>query len=256
MRTGTRITLAGLMLGAALAGGVAWATIPSADGTIHGCYKQANGDLRVVDNAGDCKNNELAISWNEKDVAGATGATGPQGPKGETGAKGDPGTPGTPGTNGADAGGALTGRVDGGLIFQNNSSNPHAGEISVFAEPDGRSNFGALPDSRGNGATPEADQVHLSPNATLVARDLAVKVLASGSDPATFTLRVNGVDTSVSCTFTPSSISINNPETCNSGAGTATIPPGSELSLKITVHGTALLKTPVLFGWRTVMGTP
>jgi hypothetical protein len=46
------------------AGGFAIAAIPSADGTIHGCYKKDGGDLRVVNGAGGCKANERALSWN------------------------------------------------------------------------------------------------------------------------------------------------------------------------------------------------
>ena len=72
--------------------GVAWATIPGADNTIHGCYRTAGGDnqgqLRVVDTSADCRSNETAIEWNQKGPTGATGATGatgspigPQGPK-------------------------------------------------------------------------------------------------------------------------------------------------------------------------------
>jgi hypothetical protein len=104
MSAGTRITLAGLLLGAVLAGGVAWATIPGSDSTIHGCYKQTSGDLRVVDKAGDCKNNEIAISWSDHGTAGATGPVGPSGPpgaQGATGATGPAGANGTNGTNGA-----------------------------------------------------------------------------------------------------------------------------------------------------------
>ena len=105
MKKRTRITLAGLVLGATLAGGVAWATIPSAVGTIHGCYKTSvagvndpnKGQLRVVDGASDCKTNEAAISWNEKGVPGAVGATGPAG---SSGAKGDTGPVGPQGSKG------------------------------------------------------------------------------------------------------------------------------------------------------------
>ena len=43
MRTRTRITLAGLALGAALAGGVAWATIPADSGLYTACKLKATG---------------------------------------------------------------------------------------------------------------------------------------------------------------------------------------------------------------------
>ena len=61
MRTRTRTTLAGLVLAAALLGGVAWATIPGTDGTIQGCYTTSNGNLRVVESPDECRNSETAI---------------------------------------------------------------------------------------------------------------------------------------------------------------------------------------------------
>jgi hypothetical protein len=51
------------------AGGFAIAAIPSADGTIHGCYKKDGGALRVVKGGGGCKAGERALSWN-RGVAG------------------------------------------------------------------------------------------------------------------------------------------------------------------------------------------
>lgn len=123
MRTRTRLSLAGVVLGVALIGGIAWATIPAADGTIQGCYSKIGGILRVVDSAGQCNTKyETAISWNQKGVPGAagvngtngsngapgsrgaTGATGATGARGPTGSKGDPGTAGTNGSNGAPGG--------------------------------------------------------------------------------------------------------------------------------------------------------
>jgi hypothetical protein len=50
---------------AVASGGVAVAAIPSADGTINGCYSNAKGTLRVIDvEAGKaCGSGETAISW-------------------------------------------------------------------------------------------------------------------------------------------------------------------------------------------------
>jgi hypothetical protein len=65
---------------AAIGGGVAYATIPDASGVIHGCYKNANGQLRVIDPAvSQCLPSETAISWNQ------TGPPGPPGPPGISG---------------------------------------------------------------------------------------------------------------------------------------------------------------------------
>lgn len=57
-----------------IAGGVAFATIPSADGVINGCYQKNEGMLRVIDDAGACRTSEIAISWNH------VGPQGEQGP--------------------------------------------------------------------------------------------------------------------------------------------------------------------------------
>jgi hypothetical protein len=61
------------------------ASIPDANGVIHGCYAKAGtpsqGDLRVSD-SGICKPTENPLSWSAKGVSGATGPTGPTGPVG------------------------------------------------------------------------------------------------------------------------------------------------------------------------------
>ncbi len=103
------------------------ASIPGSDGVIHACFRQSDGQLRVVDplHEGSCGAGESSLSWNArgrigprglKGVAGprglkgATGRRGPRGVigrrglkgvKGDTGAPGAPGAPGTPGTPGA-----------------------------------------------------------------------------------------------------------------------------------------------------------
>ena len=84
-RKGTLVVLA-LALALVIAGGVAYAAagIPAADGTIYGCYLdhqntlERQGNLRVVSDPSLCKNNEVAISWNQE---------GPQGPKGDPGSR-------------------------------------------------------------------------------------------------------------------------------------------------------------------------
>ncbi|MBU3934538.1 hypothetical protein KKC00_01025 [Patescibacteria group bacterium] len=61
-----------------VAGGVVLAanSIPSPDGTIYACYKNNNGQLRVVDDPQECLNSETAIFWSQ------SGVPGPQGPAG------------------------------------------------------------------------------------------------------------------------------------------------------------------------------
>ncbi len=71
------LSLGVVALGAIAVSG-ALAAIPSANGVIHGCYKQFGGTLRVIDAdaAQKCTTKEKTLAWNA------------QGPKGD---KGDPG---------------------------------------------------------------------------------------------------------------------------------------------------------------------
>ena len=104
MSSGRR-TLVGLCVALAMlaAGGIAYATIPDSAGVIHGCYTKASnstqpvGSLRVVDTGlgQSCALNEVALSWNQQGVKGATGPQGTQGPAGQTGATGPTGPAGT-----------------------------------------------------------------------------------------------------------------------------------------------------------------
>ena len=75
------VAVLGVMTALALAGGVAYATIPDSNGVIQGCYGKSGGSLRVIDSAvAECKSNETPLAWNV------------QGPPGE---QGDPGAPAT-----------------------------------------------------------------------------------------------------------------------------------------------------------------
>jgi len=67
-----------------LAGGIAYASIPAANGVISGCYDKNGGTLRVIDAPGTTCNSakELPLTWNQ------TGPQGPQGAKGDTGPQG------------------------------------------------------------------------------------------------------------------------------------------------------------------------
>src|SRR6266540_2340071 len=85
---------AGLLLVAALSAGIAKAMIPDAAGTIHACFKSKNGQLRVVQAAGDCLNSEQSLDWRQVGPTGAQGAQGPQGAQGQQGPQGDTGPDG------------------------------------------------------------------------------------------------------------------------------------------------------------------
>lgn len=75
-----RITfLVAVALATSLVTAGAWATIPDGSGAINACYSKANGALRVVEQASDCRAGETGLIWNQR---GRTGDTGPQGPAG------------------------------------------------------------------------------------------------------------------------------------------------------------------------------
>jgi hypothetical protein len=85
---------------AIVAAGTATATavaIPDSNGVIHGCYGKVNGQLRVVDRAADCRNNERPLKWNERGPAGAAGQPGTAGAPGAQGPIGPRGPAGSPG---------------------------------------------------------------------------------------------------------------------------------------------------------------
>lgn len=89
---GRMLAVLGAVAFAALAGGVAWATIPGGDGVIHGCYLKSGGNLRVIDSSvTNCKKTETALDWS---VAGPQGPQGEPGQQGATGPQGDPGPAG------------------------------------------------------------------------------------------------------------------------------------------------------------------
>ena len=80
-----RNVVAYLALGVALgaAGGVAYSSIPDAQGVIHGCYADTRGALRVIDSPSDvCEPTETALDWNQQGQPGPTGHTGLPGPAG------------------------------------------------------------------------------------------------------------------------------------------------------------------------------
>jgi hypothetical protein len=89
------------IVGALLAGGIAYATIPDSSGVIHACYHvnaqgtvDASGALRVIDpsstnkDGSACKHDEKALDFNQTGPQGAQGPQGPQGPQGSTGPTG------------------------------------------------------------------------------------------------------------------------------------------------------------------------
>ena len=101
-----------VVVAAFVASTVATVAIVSAQGdTIIACVnnKSQGKDLRIVDSADDCRNNETPLEWNkqgppgadgEDGTPGATGMTGMTGLAGADGADGEDGTPGATGMTG------------------------------------------------------------------------------------------------------------------------------------------------------------
>jgi len=163
-----------------LAGGVAYATIPGADGVIHACYAKSGGALRVVDaSVTGCKSGETSLDWNmhgpagQQGAAGAVGPIGPAGPAGSAGAagpKGDAGAAGPKGDAGAagpqgpagpqgvkgDPGSALT-SIDGlaGLACTRGGV---SGSVSVDYDGEGHIVLTCVTSSGGGGDGPRPDQ--------------------------------------------------------------------------------------------------
>lgn len=83
---------------ALVAGGVAFATIPSSNGVIHACYMKSGGALSVVDaSVTTCSKSQTELDWN---VQGPAGPQGPQGPAGVEGPAGPVGPQGLQGVQG------------------------------------------------------------------------------------------------------------------------------------------------------------
>ena len=99
------IALAGVVL--LIAGGVAFAAIPSGDGVFTACRLNATGTIRLIDPSlprssllSHCTSLETQISWNKGGLAGPTGEKGPTGDKGPNGDQGARGDKGDRGDNG------------------------------------------------------------------------------------------------------------------------------------------------------------
>ena len=72
------VRIAGLAAALVLVAGIAYASIPDANGVIHGCRKNSGGALRVIDTAlgQTCMSNETPLSWSQAGPAGPPGPAG------------------------------------------------------------------------------------------------------------------------------------------------------------------------------------
>ena len=76
---------------AAVVGGIAYASIPDANGVIHGCYRKTTGELIVATSDKGCEEGWKPLDWSQSGPTGLTGPTGPTGPTGVTGPTGPTG---------------------------------------------------------------------------------------------------------------------------------------------------------------------
>ena len=57
----------GLAITAVVAGGAAYAAIPAPDGTIHGCYSNLTGTVKVIDSSACCGPLQTSLNWRQGD---------------------------------------------------------------------------------------------------------------------------------------------------------------------------------------------
>lgn len=86
---GPRAAITAAVVVAVGTGGIVHATHDSE--TIHACVHDRTGDVRIVDDAEGCKQQEAPVSWNTE---GPPGPPGPEGPEGPQGPEGPPGQDG------------------------------------------------------------------------------------------------------------------------------------------------------------------
>jgi Collagen triple helix repeat (20 copies) len=235
-------------------------------GRLYACVTQRFHTVNLTTASATCPRGNVKISWNRtgppgprglRGASGATGRRGPQGPagaQGPTGAKGAVGAqgpagakgnagdagpqgiagpvgpqgvagavgaPGPPGPAGADTGTAMVARI---TTASSCLTLPNSG-CSDFGSPMGTS----------ESSNTESDVAMVSPNTPLVARDLTV-VLATGfvnnNSARSFTLRVAGVDTPLTCTMGSFGT-----RCASSAATTVAVPAASLISIHDVVTG-------------------
>ena len=162
-----------------------------------GLSKKANKTAKAASKKAD----QALASPGPQGPPGAQGATGPQGP---------PGSQGSQGVAGSDAGSMITGNTDVSLSTVSSTS-------QVFAP---------------SGVNDGLGFAQLSPNATVVFRDLAVQIATppGTGDSRTFSVRVGSVNPAVlSCTISGTDT------TCNSGTDAITALAGRTMTFRADV---------------------
>ncbi|HUH15048.1 MAG TPA: hypothetical protein VML35_04120 [Gaiellaceae bacterium] len=176
-----------------VAGGIAFASIPGADGVIHGCYRSAAGDvqgqLRVVEDPASCRSNETPIQWNEQGVAGPAGPAGADGADGEDGADGQDGADGSSPTvaqlapgdaNCADGGAAITDAAGTTAYVCNGGQGP-AGQDGADGAP--FSGTFTSPNGQFSISVTDTGVTVASPDSAISVTGSAIRVESMGLDP-------------------------------------------------------------------------
>jgi hypothetical protein len=100
MKISNRLVVIGTIVFVVLVVG-ATLTFAQSGGVIRGCVKPGTGQLvGLVDENGQCKDNETLIEWNIMGPEGPPGPAGPEGPPGPAGPAGSEGPVGPPGPAG------------------------------------------------------------------------------------------------------------------------------------------------------------
>ena len=208
---------AGLLALFLVLGGGAYAAFDpvGSDGDVDACFERRSGDLDLLKGK-RCEKGEKAVTWSSEGPRGPRGEQGPAGERGAPGAAGEPGSAGPAGPAGASM---LLGRV---------------------LRPDMPPDVGLyVPLGSGDGAFIESTAI--SPNATVVLRDLSAWVSEPpGPGGARWTISIGvrnsftTLDPAITC-----EIAGGFNQSCDSGGQTVTVPPGTGLYLRVARSGGA-----------------
>jgi hypothetical protein len=165
-------------------------------------------------------------------ATGATGSTGPTGLGGPTGATGPTGPTGATGTTGA------TGNTGprGPAIF--------TARANLYGGVTPGTKFAGVA-TISTASPTEADAETLSPAASMTAQNLSVRTTAApgAGVSVTVTLRVEGADTTLSCTVTGTAT------TCSNTSATVAVAAGSRLAFEISSADPVVPAMSLLVGW-------
>ena len=201
-----------MLLAAAIAGGVAYATIPGDGKVFTACMAKNIGTIRLIDPSlpsgnlmSRCTSLEKEVSWNQTGTPGLPGIAGPAGPPGPPGADGANGAAGHDGDPCSPANPACFGpKGDAGPPGPAGPAGPPGQGVSGVDGLWGESNATNLDWSGGgfigwHGFGAEADSSYIIPfDATYVTFDCA-QSRGSVETTATLWVRINGVDVSTPC---------------------------------------------------------